>query len=73
MVFGVVLGRKDSAILPAQVANHSARFGLPTHGASHNDGTIYCSNTGNFEEHINKGDQPWLIDFCVPEGGENLT
>ena len=28
MVFGVVLGRKDSAILPAQVANHSARFGL---------------------------------------------
>ena len=48
-------------------------FVLPTHGASHNDGTIYCSTTGNFEEHINKGDQPWLIDFCVPEGGENLT
>lgn len=23
---------------------------------------------GNFEEHINKGDEPWLIDFCVPDG-----
>ncbi|KAJ7354834.1 DnaJ sub C member 10 [Desmophyllum pertusum] len=26
---------------------------------------------GNFEKHINKGDEPWLIDFCV-SGGDCL-
>ena len=69
MSFGVVLGRKDSAMLPTRCR---IWFILPSYGASHNDG-IYCSTTGNFEEHINKSDEPWLIDFCVPDGGEELT
>ena len=32
----------------------------------------FSSNTGNFEKQINKGDEPWLIDFCVAGGGEKL-
>ena len=32
----------------------------------------FSLNTGNFEKQINKGDEPWLIDFCVTGGGEKL-
>ena len=24
----------------------------------------------NFEKEVEDGDGPWLIDFCVPDGGE---
>ena len=28
---------------------------------------------GNFEKHINKGEEPWLIDFCEPGGGQSSS